>query len=615
MLAGCSIFGSLFGAEKPKPKELEPIVAPITVRPVWNQRVGAVEFPLTVAVNGNVLTLAASDGSVRRASRPTSGRVRLARRRRRQDLGRRRQRRHASAAVVTRDGELVALEGGQVKWKKVLGVRVATAPLVAGGRIFVLGVDRTVHAFDASDGIKLWQVQRPGDALTLSQTGVIVAFKNTLVVGQGPRMAGFDPVTSALRWEAPLGSPRGANEVERLADLIGPVVRSGDLICARSFQAAVGCVDAQRGNVAWTKTVGGTDAIGGDAELLFGADASDRINAWRTADRRRRLDLGGAHVPRPRRAGWRSASRSSSATSTARALALARQGRIAAARVPTDGSAIVGAAGQRRRPARRRHAATAACSRFRPALTSRVAPRPATPMKPVIALVGRPNVGKSTLFNRLTQDRATRSSPTSPGLTRDRHYGDGRSRRARVHRHRHRRLRARAETGIIKEMAKQTRQAVAEADVVVFVVDARAGLSAQDHDIADYLRKRGKPRRARGQQGRGHAATSPLLAEFYELGLGEPHPDLGGARAGRPRPGRARRSSALAAAPSRGRRATRSRADAADQARRRRPAQRRQVHADQRLLGEERADRLRPAGHHARRDRRAVRARRPAASR
>jgi len=281
LLGGCSTISSLFSAEKPKPKDLEPIVAPITVRQVWNQSIGSVQFPLTVAVNGNVLTLAATDGSVV-AVEADSGRAVW-----RADVGAKISAGVGSdgtiAAVVTRDGELIVLEGGRVKWKKVVGVRVATAPLVAGGRIFVLGVDRTIHAYDASDGIKLWQVQRPGDALTLSQTGVIAAFKNTLVVGQGPRMAGFDPVTSTLRWEAALGSPRGANEVERLADLIGPVVRSGDLICARSFQAAVGCVDAQLGNAAWTKTVGGTDAISGDGEMLFGADASDRINAWRTS--------------------------------------------------------------------------------------------------------------------------------------------------------------------------------------------------------------------------------------------------------------------------------------------------------------------------------------------
>jgi outer membrane assembly lipoprotein YfgL len=277
VLAGCS----LFGPDKPKPKPLEPITAPITVRPAWNLSLGAVQFPLTVAVNGNVLTMAGSDGGVI-AIDAESGRAIW-----RGNVGAKVSAGVGSdgkvTALVTRAGELVALENGVVTWKKPLGVRVATAPLVAGGRVFVLGVDRTVQAFDAADGAKLWQVQRPGDPLTLSQSGVVTAFKDTLVAGQGPRMAGFDPLSSTLRWEVPLGSPRGANEVERLADLIGPAVRTGDLVCARSFQAAVGCVDAQRGQIVWTKAIGGTDAVAGDLELIFGADASDRLTAWRTA--------------------------------------------------------------------------------------------------------------------------------------------------------------------------------------------------------------------------------------------------------------------------------------------------------------------------------------------
>ena len=277
VLAGCGLFGD----DKPKPKELQPIVAPITVKPVWNQQIGAVKFPLTVAVNGKVLTMAATDGTVVAIEADTGRSLWRA------NVGAQISAGVGSdgsvAAVVTRAGELVALEGGNVKWKKPVGVRVATAPLVAGGRVFVLGVDRTVHAFDATDGIKLWQLQRPGDPLTLAQTGVLAPFKNTLVVGQGPRMAGLDPATSTVRWEVPLGSPRGANEVERLADLVGPPVRSGDLLCARSFQAAVGCVDAQLGTIAWAKSTGGTDAISGDADLLFGSDASDRLSAWRTA--------------------------------------------------------------------------------------------------------------------------------------------------------------------------------------------------------------------------------------------------------------------------------------------------------------------------------------------
>ena len=271
---------SLFGSDKPKPKPFEPITAPIVVKPAWRQETGKVQFPLTVAVNAGVVTVASSDGNVT-AVEAESGRVVW-----RANAGARISAGVGSdgqtAAVVTRDGDLVALEAGQVKWKKALGVRVATAPLVAGRRIFVLGVDRTVQAYDANDGVRLWQLKRPGDPLTLSQSGVIVPFKNTLVVGQGARMASIDPVSSTVRWELTIGSPRGANEVERLADLVGPPLRVGDVLCARSFQAGVGCVNAERGTLAWTKAIGGTDAVGGDVELLFGADASDRLTAWKT---------------------------------------------------------------------------------------------------------------------------------------------------------------------------------------------------------------------------------------------------------------------------------------------------------------------------------------------
>ena len=101
--------------------------------------------------------------------------------------------------------------------------------------MFVLGVDRAVHAFDALDGRKLWTLQRPGDPLTLAQTGVLSAFKDTLLVGQGPRLTGVDPLRGTVRWEVAVGSPRGTNEVERLADLVGPALRVGDTLArARS---------------------------------------------------------------------------------------------------------------------------------------------------------------------------------------------------------------------------------------------------------------------------------------------------------------------------------------------------------------------------------------------
>ncbi len=143
-------------------------------------------------------------------------------------------------------------------------------------------------------------------------------------------------------------------------------------------------------------------------------------------------------------------------------------------------------------------------------------------MKPVIALVGRPNVGKSTLFNRITKSRDAIVADYA-GLTRDRHYGDARLGGLEFIVVDTGGFEPDSTTGIVKEMAKQTRQAVAEADAVVFVVDVRAGLSAQDHDIARYLRQAQKKVVLAANKAEG-MVESPLLGEFHELGIGDPHP-------------------------------------------------------------------------------------------
>ena len=140
-------------------------------------------------------------------------------------------------------------------------------------------------------------------------------------------------------------------------------------------------------------------------------------------------------------------------------------------------------------------------------------------MIPVLALVGRPNVGKSTLFNRLTKSRDAIVADFA-GLTRDRHYGQGRLGKHEFIVIDTGGFEPDASAGIYTEMAKQTQQAVAEADVVIFVVDARAGLSAQDHDIANYLRKIGKPSLLVANKSEG-MREGIQLSEFYELGLGE----------------------------------------------------------------------------------------------
>ena len=143
-------------------------------------------------------------------------------------------------------------------------------------------------------------------------------------------------------------------------------------------------------------------------------------------------------------------------------------------------------------------------------------------VKPVVALVGRPTVGKSTLFNRLTRSRSALVADFS-GLTRDRHYGEGRVGDTPFIVVDTGGFEPVAKSGILHQMARQTKQAIAEADVVVFLVDARAGLNAHDHDIARLLRKLGQKvvlcvNKAEGMQ---HGSA---VAEFHELGLGLPCP-------------------------------------------------------------------------------------------
>lgn len=277
-------------ADKPKPTPLENYPAKIAGKAVWNTRLNpsilgfsstreSVLIPtvrdgkvLVAAAEGDVAALAADTGAVIwRASvgGPISAGL--------GSDGR-------FISVVTRGNEVVTLDGQREVWRKRVPASVVTPPLVAGERVFVMTVDRAVHAFDAIDGRRLWVLQRPGDALTLAQPGVLGAVRNTLVVGQGAKLAGVDPTAGTVQWEVSMASPRGTNEVERLADLVGPAVRVGDRVCARAFQSAVACADAAKGAVLWTRNVGGANAVATDNDLVFGADATDRIAAWRVAN-------------------------------------------------------------------------------------------------------------------------------------------------------------------------------------------------------------------------------------------------------------------------------------------------------------------------------------------
>ncbi|OOG51909.1 outer membrane protein assembly factor BamB [Polaromonas sp. C04] len=276
-LAACSS-----GSPPPKPTPLAPNEALIGVRQVWTAHVGPVDFPLDVNVNGNTVTLAGAGGTVAAIDARTG-----------RDLWRTSVRTPIAAgvgsdgklaAVVTTGNELVALQGGRELWRQKLQAQAYTAPLVAGARVFVLAADRSVSAYDGQSGRRLWLQKPPSEPLILRQGGVLLAVGDTLVVGLSGRMVGLNPLNGSLRWEAPIASPRGTNDIERLADLVSPVSRVGNEVCARAFQTAVGCVDAVRGAVLWTRPANGAQGLQGDDRLLFGTEMDGKVVAWRRAN-------------------------------------------------------------------------------------------------------------------------------------------------------------------------------------------------------------------------------------------------------------------------------------------------------------------------------------------
>ena len=281
-LAGCSMMPSFLGgggSDRPKPAELAANPALIGVRPAWSLRVPEIAFPLVLNVSGDTVHLAGGDGTVL----ALDGRS-----------GREQWRGSAGApvaagvgsdgrvaAVVTRSNEVVALEAGRVLWRQKLAAQSYTAPLVAGGRVFVLAADRSVTAFDGQSGRRLWTQQRPGEPLVLRQSGVLLAVGDTLVVGQAGRLAGLNPNNGSIRWEAPLAVARGTNDIERLVDLVGSVSRVDGTVCARAFQSSVGCVDTGAGRVVWSKPANGAEGVSGDEQNVYGTESDGKVVAWR----------------------------------------------------------------------------------------------------------------------------------------------------------------------------------------------------------------------------------------------------------------------------------------------------------------------------------------------
>jgi len=284
----CSALAACSGPSRPKPIEIQGVQVLQDLRTSWTANVGKVDFPLVVSAREDRIALANSQGVVAVLDATTG-----------KDIWRLKLDQAISAgvgsdgqqlAVVTRTNELVALRDGKVQWRKSMPAQSFTAPLVAGARVFVLTADRSVIAFDGATGRQLWTQQRPGEPLVLKQAGVLLAFKNTLLVGLSGRLVGLDPNTGVIRWESAIATPRGTNDIERLVDLVAPFDRVGDVVCVRAFQAAVGCVNAERGQGLWTRPSAGEMGVSGNENLLIAAMSNGVVQAFNRSNGERLWD-------------------------------------------------------------------------------------------------------------------------------------------------------------------------------------------------------------------------------------------------------------------------------------------------------------------------------------
>lgn len=264
--------------DKPTPTALSEFKSQINVTPVWSAQVGAIGNTLNlnaasdrlgiVSQNGLVSVVNADTGTVAwqlALNTPVTAGV-----------GGDGQR----YAVITQANDLVVLSEGREIWRNKLPAIAFTAPLVAGGRVFVLTTDRTVVAFDGASGQKLWSQQRSGEPLVLKQAGILTTYQDNLLVGLSGRLVAMNPANGASKWEAVVGSSRGTNEVERLVDLVAGVSRVNNVICARAYQTAVTCVDASKGSNVWTRTSQGHVGVTGNEGFVFGAESDGKFVSW-----------------------------------------------------------------------------------------------------------------------------------------------------------------------------------------------------------------------------------------------------------------------------------------------------------------------------------------------
>ncbi len=286
MLAGCSTVTSLnpFAAKaEPKnvPAALVEFKPSLDVKSVWTAAVGrAGNHVFSPAQSGDSIVAAAADGSVARislADGSTRWRVKAD-----MALTAGAGSDASTVAVAGEKGMLLAYDGeGKLRWKVQASSEILSAPVVGGGLVIVRSIDNRIAAYEVDTGKRKWAVDRPTPSLTLrSSPGMVIVGPTIVVALPGGKLLSLSLANGGARWEVSIGDPRGATELERIADVAGFPAVFGRDVCAAAYQGRIACVDAVTGAVRWAKKFTGGAGVGIDERFVYAVDDRGAVYAF-----------------------------------------------------------------------------------------------------------------------------------------------------------------------------------------------------------------------------------------------------------------------------------------------------------------------------------------------
>lgn len=282
MLAGCSTLDSLnpFSSSAPKMTALQPFKATTEVRVLWSAKAGkAADYIFTPAVVGNVVYVAGAEGAL---SRIEDGRVAW-KIKAAQALSAGVAADAQRVIVATPKGEVLAFAAndGKALWSARVSSEVLAAPVIGDDGVAVKSGDNSVFLFDANDGSRKWVYQRATPALSVRGAGSPVFADRYLFVGfPGGKLVALGLQNGAPIWEGAVALPKGATELDRVADIVASPVVDGRQICAAAFQGRVACFDmGQGGAMVWSRDISSSNGLALDGRYLFVTDDKGAVYA------------------------------------------------------------------------------------------------------------------------------------------------------------------------------------------------------------------------------------------------------------------------------------------------------------------------------------------------